>query len=268
MRKKNFTWDAYVNLTHYTNKVVMLPDTHKSRMIEGYEGYASGSSFVAEGLPLHTYLMPKYAGVDKSNGLPMWYKDILDADGNILGRTMTSEYSEATEYLCGNPTPDLYGGFGTSLTFWNFDLSASFTYQIGGLSSDSGYAQYMTPPGGTTGANFHVDVLKAWTPENPDSDIPVPGYYENAVPSDFMVYDASFLRLQDLSLGYTFNFKKGFFLKDLTMTLSGNNLLLFKHYNGFDPDVSTESSGSTVRRMDVGAYPKARRVVFSIQIRY
>ena len=164
MQGKDFRWDAYVNFTHYTNKVIMLPDTHKSRNIEGYEGYASGSSFVAEGLPLHTYLMPRYAGVDKENGLPMWYKDVLDKDGNLLGQTMTSEYSEATEYLCGNPTPKLYGGFGTNVSFRNFDISASFTYQIGGLSSDSGYATYMTPPGGTTGANFHVDVLKAWTP--------------------------------------------------------------------------------------------------------
>ena len=261
MRKKDFTWDAYINFTHYTNKVVMLPDTHKSRTIEGYEGYASGSSFVAEGLPLHTYLMPKYAGVDKSNGLPMWYKDVLDADGNILGRTMTSEYSEATEYLCGNPTPDLYGGFGTSVTFRNFDIAASFTYQIGGLSSDSGYATYMTPPGGTTGSNFHKDVLKAWTPENPDSDIPRFVYNDQNITagSDRFLRDASYVNFQNAQIGYSFprRWMDKIKIEKLRVYLSCDNIVYWSRIHGFDPRGSfsggtSYANNSPVRTISAG----------------
>lgn len=117
--------------------------------------------------------------------------------------------------------------------------------------------------------NQYRFMLDAWHPtRNPESNIPRAGNYETAVPSDFMVYDASYLRLQDLSISYTLNLSKKTFLKDVVFTLSGNNLLLFKYYNGFDPDVSTDASGSKIRRMDVGAYPKARKVVFSIQVRY
>ena len=84
MERKNFNWNAYLNLTHYTNKVIMLPDTHKNRDIEGYKGYASGNKYVGEGLPLNTFLMPKYAGIDKTNGLHLYYKDVLDESGNVI----------------------------------------------------------------------------------------------------------------------------------------------------------------------------------------
>ena len=54
----------------------------------------------------------------------------------------------------------------------------------------------------------------------------------------------------------------------MTFTLTGDNLALWTKYNGFDPDVSTNSSNSTLRRVDMGAYPKARMVVLSVQLRY
>ena len=56
MSRDNFSWDMYMNFTHYTNKVIMLPDAHKSRTIDGYEGYASGNKFIGEGLPPNTTL--------------------------------------------------------------------------------------------------------------------------------------------------------------------------------------------------------------------
>lgn len=89
------------------------------------------------------------------------------------------------------------------------------------------------------------------------------------VPSDRMVYDASYVRLKNVSLGYTFDLSKKInWLRDLTLNLSGENLLLWKKYNGFDPDVSTSSSNSALRRVDIGAYPKPRTIIFSLQIRY
>ena len=88
-----------------------------------------------------------------------------------------------------------------------------------------------------------------------------------AIPSDFLIHDASYLRIKTISLGYTLNLKNRFF-RDVTFTLSGDNLYLWKNYNGFDPDVSSEGTSSTLRRADIGAYPKARTVTFSIQVRY
>jgi hypothetical protein len=56
-------------------------------------------------------------------------------------------------------------------------------------------------------------------------------------------------------------------IKGLSVGLTGENLFLLTSYNGFDPDVSTSSETSTVRRADVGAYPRARQIVFNLQIK-
>ena len=256
MRRKNFSWDAYVNFTHYTNKVVRLPQTHKNIDVEGYEGYASGNKFIGEGLPLNTFYTAKYAGVNKKNGLSTWYK--TEDDGTI---TTTTNYSEATQYLCGNPIPDLYGGFGTSVNFYGVDMSVSFTYSIGGLTYDSGYASYMSPPGGQTGANFHKDVLNAWTPENPDSDTPRFVYNDmntNASSDRFLV-PASYLNFQNAQIGYTFpeSLTKKIKLSRLRVYVTCDNIWYCSYRQGLDPrqsfsgDTSAESY-SPVRTISGG----------------
>ena len=64
--------------------------------------------------------MKKYAGVSE-DGRSMWYKDVKDKDGKPTGeRTTTTAHSEASDYLCGNAIPDLYGGLGTSGSFFGF----------------------------------------------------------------------------------------------------------------------------------------------------
>ena len=56
--------------------------------------------------------------------------------------------------------------------------------------------------------------------------------------------------------------------RDITLAVTGENLWLWTKYNGFDPDVSSEGTSSTLRRVDMGAYPRSRMFVFSIQLRY
>ena len=252
MDRRDFRWDAYFNATHYTNKVLMIPDKNKTSVIEGYEGYATGNKFVGEGLPLNTFLMPKYAGIDHSTGEALWYKDeqIMDAEGNVTGtrRVKTNVYEEATDYLCDDPTPKLYGGFGTSLQFYGFDVSVSFTYSIGGLTYDGGYASMVTPPvGSSLGSNYHKDILNAWTPENPDSDFPRWQYGDQftAASSDRFLVDASYLNFQNAQIGYTLpeNITKKFYVSKLRVYLACDNIVYWSRRRGLDPRYSF--SGST-----------------------
>ena len=248
MQKKNFNWNFYLNFTHYTNKITMLPSAKKTTSVEGYEGYASGSRFIGEGLPLNTFYLAKYAGVDQETGKSLWYMDVKDKNGNITGRTTTSEYADATQYLCGAPTPDLYGGFGTSLEFYGFDFSASFTYSIGGLSYDSGYAGFMGSPVSTSlGTNFHKDVLKAWTPANSGSDIPRFQYQDQytASESDRFLTDASYLNFQNAQLGYTIpeRVTRKLYVSRLRVYLACDNIVYWSRRQGFDPRFSF--SGTT-----------------------
>lgn len=196
---KNVVWSMNANLTHYTNKITMLPDEHKRMEVEGHKGYQSGGRYYGEGLPIYTFYMPRYAGVQEDTGLPMWY---VDKDGR---KTATTVYSEATDYLCGDPIPDLYGGFGTSVSFFGFDASVQFGYSVGGLVYDSGYAALMSPPGSSTGSNIHRDILDAWTPSNNGSAIPRFQYLDEniAAQSDRFLTDASYLNFQSAQIGYT-----------------------------------------------------------------
>lgn len=251
MQTRNFRWDAYLNFTHYTNKILRIPEKNKVTTFGGHEGYRSGTSFYGEGLPIYTFLLPKYAGTDHSTGEPMWYKDVLDDNGKVIDRTTTKVYSEATDYLCDDPTPDLYGGFGTSLSFYGFDVSASFTYSIGGLTYDSGYASLVSSPVGTsTGGNIHKDVLtQAWTPENPDSDFPRWQYGDqySAASSDRFLVPASYLNFQNAQIGYTFPERLTSKIKvsRLRLYVSCDNIVYWSYRRGLDPRYSFTGSTNT-----------------------
>ena len=240
MRRQDLNWDFYVNFTHYTNKITMLPEERKTRTVEGYKGYANGTSFVGEGLPLHTFYMYKYAGVNPETGDPMWWKDVTDASGNVTGREKTSNYSQATQYLCGDPTPALYGGFGTTFDYRGFDIALAFTYSIGGLVYDSGYASYMgSPTQSSAGSNFHKDILNAWTPENRNTDIPKFQYNEQytAASSDRFLTDASYLNFQNAQIGYTFpeRITRKMFVNRLRLYVACDNIIYWSCRQGLDP---------------------------------
>ena len=242
---RDMRWDVYVNATHYTNKVTMLPDENKTTEHEGYWGFENGSNFIAEGLPLTTFFMPQYAGVNKETGEAMWYKDARDENGNVT-KTTTTNYSEATDYICGNPTPLFYGGFGTSFQWKGFDVAASFTYSVGGLTYDSGYASYMTNPTTGSGSNYHKDILKAWTPENPDSDIPRWQYADQypASQSDRFLVNASYLNFQNAQIGYTLpeNITRKFKVAKLRIYAACDNIVYWSYRKGLDPRFSLTGS--------------------------
>ncbi len=247
IRTDKIVWDINLNMTHLRNKITMLPQERRNKVVEGYGGYVDGTTFFGEGLPMYTFYMKKYAGVS-SEGESMWYMDETDADGNVIGRTTTTEYAKASDYLCGDPIPDLYGGFGTSLSCYGFDLSVAFTYQIGGLAYDSGYAAAMySPANKSTGMNWHKDILNAWTPENSSSNIPRLQYEDQNQngQSDRFLMNASYLNLQNINLGYTLPAKlsQKLGIDRIRIYLACENVYYWSKRQGFDPRYSY--SGST-----------------------
>lgn len=243
IRTKNVLWSFNLNLTHVKNEVTYLAPEHKSTTVEGYKGYIDGSSyFVGEGLPLYTYYLRSYAGVDPETGASLWYKDVKGDDGKIT-RTKTSNYTSATRYLHDSAIPSVYGGFSTSVSAYGVDFSISFNYQIGGKVYDSGYASFMSSPYGTTvGTNYHKDILKAWTPENKGSDIPRLQYgdqYTTSV-SDRFLTDASYLNISNINVGYTLPSKitQKFGVQKLRVYLACDNVVYWSKRQGLDPRYS------------------------------
>ena len=262
VNREHVQWDINVNMTHLRNKVTMLPPERRNKQVDGYYGYTDGDKFYGEGLSMYTFYTKKYAGVS-DEGKSMWYMDEVDKDNNPTGRRITTtEYADASDYLCGNPIPDLYGGFGTSLNFYGFDFSIAFTYQIGGVAYDSGYAAAMySPANKSTGQNWHKDILKAWSPENPTSDIPRLQYEDqnqNGM-SDRFLTDASYLNLQNINFGYTLPSKvtKKFGVDRVRVYLSCENVWYWSKRQGFDPRYSytgatSQASYSPVRTISGG----------------
>lgn len=247
MRRKNFSWDAYLNFTHYRNRIVSIPEKNRIENIEGHPGFISGSSYVGEGLPINTFYLKKYAGVEKETGLSQWYIDKTDNSGKTV-REVTTNYNEASYYLCDNPIPDLYGGFGTSLSFYGVDISVAFTYQIGGVAYDNGYASFMASPIATSlGKNFHKDILNSWTAENNSSSLPRFRYgdvYTSAA-SDRFLANASYLNFQNAQIGYTLprHITKKMRMSNLRIYLTCDNIWYVSCRKGFDPRFSM--SGNT-----------------------
>lgn len=262
IRSKNVQWDFNLNMTHQKNKILNIPDERKSLMVEGHGGFANGNKYLGEGVSLYTFYIPKYAGVDPQTGAAMWYsyERLRDANGNIVvddngdpvktdKLITTSNYSDADDFLCGTAIPDLYGGFGTTVNFYGFDFSVNFTYQIGGKTYDSGYAAMMSSPSASSlGTNWHKDILNAWSPENPTSNIPRFRYGTsetnmNATSDRFLV-DASYLNIQNLQFGYTLpsTFTKKFGVERIRVYLACDNVYYWSYRKGLDPRYSFDGS--------------------------
>lgn len=230
----NFSWNIALNLTWEKNRVTYLPDEKGLRNIEGYKGYINGSNFIAEGLPMYSWYVKKYAGV-ADNGDALYYK--YASDGTV---TTTHYFDEADYFLCGDALPDLFGGFSTTFKIFDFDLSAQFNYSIGGTKWDYGYRYLMSAPYTSyTGSGLHRDVFKSWTPENPDSNLPM-WYFgdSNSCPySSFWLTDASYLTLKNITLGYTLpkRLAKKIRMSSLRVYASCENVAYWTKRKGFDP---------------------------------
>lgn len=249
IRTKDLSWTFDFNISHIKNKVLSLPEDIKVNNIEGHGGYVNDDAsfvskyqyFVGEGLPLYTWYLPKYAGVDSKTGEALYYMDVKDDNGNITDVTTTPNVSDATKYLCGDAMPSFQGGLATSLTWKGFDLSVNATYQIGGKGYDYVY-QTLMHSGGQSGSTWHVDMLNAWTEATP-TDIPALRYantYGQNPRSDRFLVSTSYLSLQNVNFGYTLpaNLTRKFNINKLRVYVAGENLCFLSARKGFDPRYS------------------------------
>ena len=248
---RNFTWDVNLNISTLKNRLTMLdPDkqitTEYTADGKGYKGYSSGSVFIAEDLPMFTWRMKEYAGVNE-NGESLWYRNTKDEAGNVTGRETTKIYADADYYITEETSiPKVYGGFGTKLKVYGVDFGINFTYQIGGKQYDGTYAYFMSSPTGSTGYNYHKDLLNAWTPENTGSNIPrfqLNDQYSASMSTRFLT-NASFLNIQNINVGYTLpsRWTKKMAISSLRLYMSAENVFYWSKRKGFDPRQSYDET--------------------------
>lgn len=273
--RPKFHWSTTLTLSH--NKQ-MVDDIGSEEFISAYNSPGNNPYMMygyVKGYPLNSLWGFKYGGTWKNaqereeNAVTKTYASTTNVDGGPRYYDINHDGVLSKDDLVyqGNADPVIYGGLQNTFYIYGFRLSVYFAYSLGGKIYN--YSEiYMA---GSQFTNQYRYMFNAWHPvRNPNSDIPRAGAKSDAaLPSDFMIHDASYLRLKNISVSYTFDLKKKCsWLRDITLSVSGENLYLWKKYNGFDPDVSSEGTSSTLRRMDLGAYPKPRTVIFSLQLRY
>lgn len=249
----DFRWDIAINATHFRNRVTSLPR----------ERIASGTKQLEVGRSIYDFWLKDWAGVDPENGNPLWYKDVIeenpDGSTTVVDRTTTNDYDKATFYYTGSSLPDVYGGITNTFRYKDFELSFLFSYSIGGKILDGDVpALYHN---GTAGVAWHKDMVNRWTPENRETNIPRIGGGSALATSQStrFLYDASYARLRNLSLTYSFpeRITQRLGLGRLSAHVAGENLLTFFGHDGMDPEQTV--GGTTYFR-----YPAMR--VFSAGI--
>ena len=244
---KDFTWDVNFNLTHFKNEVLELAPELNGQLIDGSRIYREGES-------MYQLYLPKYAGVNPETGESQWA--LLEP--NKAGETVTtSTEASSNRFATGDILPKVYGGFGTSLTFKGFDFSIAFAYQLGGRILDYTYQSLMSTD--AQGAAWHVDMLRAWTPENKNTDVPrmnVQDLYTSNL-SDRWLTSSDYLSLQNITFGYTLpkSLTRKIKIDGIRLYFVADNVALLTARKGLDPRqgyVAADNVYSPIRTISGG----------------
>ncbi|GGD14525.1 SusC/RagA family TonB-linked outer membrane protein [Flavobacterium orientale] len=208
------------------------------------------------GGPLNEYFQVPYAGVNPATGNLLFY----DIDGNLT-ETPTDGDRRSTGK---NALPDFQGGFGFNASYKGFFLDALFTYAIGAYKFDIDYDGLMDIRNST---NFPVstDLFNAWTPTNTDTNVPAlnaNNYDTGSVLSDRFLRDASYMRLRNLTVGYSVpaKFLERSSINTIRLRVQAENYFTFTNWKGFDPESYVTSQ--------TGYYPTPKIITFGLDVNF
>ena len=161
----------------------------------------------------------------------------------------------------GNGVPDWTFGLNLDAEWKGFDLSVFFQGVSGADVFDATYRQDVSS------GNYPTWVLQRWTGEGTSNTVPVLGRSENWVCSDMYIQDASYLRLKNITLGYTLprQLTQKINVSRFRVFARAENLFTWTKYWGFDPEIG---SGSTSLGVDYGVYPQARTYTVGLNVSF
>ena len=185
---------------------------------------------------------------------------------------VTDVFTEASQYELGTVMPKLYGGFGTTLRAYGFDLSAQLSFQLGGKYYDGTYQALMHTSSGT-GMAWHRDALNSWSEDNPDTNIPRldgdTSVGQTAV-NNYLI-SSDYLSVNNVTLGYTFPAKwtSKINIAGLRVYVAGDNLAVLSARKGVDPRYSmglgSFTSGSG---LNSGSYSSMRTITGGVTLTF
>ena len=258
IRTKDFNWMTTINLSHNKNTVDKMQNDqfHTTNLSQGDPDVAGVSANgwtqrIMEGESIGTFYTYQYAGT--INGRSEYY--VLDENGNKTGET-TNNPGLKDRAITGCAQPKLTAGWNNSFSYKNWNLNAFITGVFGNDVYNSPRAHYTSAQMFSDGKNVLKEFLS-----NPAGDA------SGSLPSDRFIEKGTYVRLQSLSLSYTFRNCFNNWIQDLTLYGTANNLLTITNYKGLDPEVNL---GGIDPGIDYrwSRYPHARTFMVGVKINF
>jgi TonB-linked SusC/RagA family outer membrane protein len=284
VQAKNFTWSTNFNFSLNENMVTLLSPEVPNILYGSVGGSTDCVSITLPGYSVGMIYAIRTAGVDVNSGRRIFLdkngKKVLYEQVPVYGKNQW-EYEDGTKapaiatatdaVVYKNTTPKIYGGLTNTFNYKRVSLSTLFTYQFGG------YMYY-----GTQGtlmdarfANNSTMILKRWRkpgdltdiPKVQDGDFTSWGY---SLPLSCNVYSSDYIRLKNVTLSYSLpeKFTKKAQIADMSIFVSGQNLLLFTPYPGADPEVTSQDNSSATQGFDRNMMPNAKIYTIGLKVNF
>ncbi len=260
--QRELVWNTDFNITFLQNKIISLNDTVP--IMRGGIGLNYNLARLQEGHPVNAFfghvtngLFQTQAEVDAyavQTGGSDIYNRTSAGDIRFLDLNQDGVITDEDRTFIGNPNPKFIFAMNNTLTYRNFDMSV---YVQGEYDKDMFNANLIWQESMGTVQNQTRRVLDRWVGEGTSTEMPRAVFGDpnkNARPSTRFVEDASYVRIKNVTIGYTFpsNSLERIAVKQLRVYVSAQNLYTFTKYSGNDPELSNPTG------IDLGTYPQAR----------
>lgn len=262
---KDFSWSSTVNLNYNKNKILHLGENDEDIEMNWWVGGSESILRVGENMSaFYGYRrLGVYTQEDYNNGL---------CDLNQVGRAKRTDKKE----IIGKGMPDWTGSWINNFSYKNFDLTMDFQFVWGVETMQQFYHSTYDRFGITNGlSNILYDAYNGSNPETMQQAIYLcnSGHAgQDTTIDDSWIANGSYLRLNMLQLGYTFDsaVAKKIGLAGLRVYASGNNLFLItsKDYNGYDPEGTSQGDNKFGQNMTFFSYPRARTYTFGVNVTF
>ncbi len=282
---KDFSWNTSFNVSRYKNEVTSIPEG-----IAGLNGVINTNGFLSStvtqtkaGQPIGMFYGYQVEGLfrdlDDLNSAPIQFGNPVGTDpgntylGDIKYKDVNGDgvIDEKDRGVIGTPHPDFTFGLSNNFKYKNLDLSL---FLQGSYGND---ILNLTRRSNTTNSRLYQNQLAEagdfWTPENPDASLPRPigsPSNRNLEISDRYIEDGSYLRIQNVTIGYSvpLDVLSKLNMSRLRIYASAQNLVTFTDYSGYDPEVGSVNQDPLLNGIDNGRYPSSRTISLGLNVEF
>ena len=253
LRDTPLKWSTGLVLSHNTNKVTKL---------YGGKDIIGGSSILREGESYYSWWSREWAGVDPQTGEEQWVLNTENEDGT-LNRELTKDPNKAQRVIIGKPDPTLTGGWRNNISWKGLDLSALFSFSLGGHVLDNPALSFTDNDGAVAYQVIGVQQLDRWQKPGDVTKVPrrINNYQWAKYGSSRHMQSSNHLRLKMITLSYNLPSKWSHAagMSHVRFFTSGNNLLTWAAYKNIDPEQPVDGFAGL-------SLPNLKSVTFGVEV--